>query len=151
MDTLKKKSVPRVGATTDSLAVFQEAVMRIKKEREWHQFHQPKDLLLGLIEEIGEFRNLIKWEQNPEKIHQLLVSNPLPEHRDEVLDFFGDALWYIGSLADYCEVDLAEASRAIVDELEGRFPKHKVKGTTANPKTGGYDRKYSKKLNRKSQ
>lgn len=136
---------PNTNKLVDTLVVFQASVARIKKNRDWEQFHQPKDLLLGLIEEIGEFRNLIKWEQDPEKIKRILVKDPTPEHRAEVIDFFGDALWYIGSLADYCEVDLRVAARAIIDELEGRFPVAKVKGKTANPKTGGYDGKYTKK------
>jgi NTP pyrophosphatase (non-canonical NTP hydrolase) len=129
----------------DSLVIFQRAVARLKKERDWDQFHQPKDLLLGLIEEIGEFRNLVKWEQDPKKIRDILVTKATPEHRAEVVDFFGDALWYLGSLADYCKVDLIEASQLIITELDSRFPKQTVKGTTANPKTGGYDGKYSHK------
>jgi dCTP diphosphatase len=121
---------------------FQEAVARMKAERDWHQFHQPKDLLLGLIEEIGEFRNIVKWEQDPDRIREMLVTGCPPDRRAEIVDFFGDALWYLGSLADYCGVDLREAMDANIRELEGRFPVEKVRGSTANSKTGGFDGKY---------
>lgn len=142
---MNKKITKKEKKTDDSLYIFQKAVSQIKKKRDWDQFHQPKDLLLGLIEEIGEFRNIVKWEQNPESIKKLLVTEADAHRRAEILDFFGDALWYIGSLADYCKIDLRDATQAIIAELEGRFPVKKVKGKTANPKTGGYDGKYVKK------
>jgi len=123
------------------IKTFQEYVAEMKKARDWNQFHQPKDLLLGMIEEMGEFRNLIKWEQNPEEIRKILVDGP-KERRDEVVDFFGDMMWYLGSLADYCGVDISEAMEMNIGELQKRFPIEKVKGSTANPVTGGFDGKY---------
>jgi dCTP diphosphatase len=121
---------------------FQKIVSDMKKERDWHRFHQPKDLLLGLVEEISEFRNLIKWEQDPETIHRILVSECSTERREEILDYFGDTLWYLASLAEYCEVDMSEAMDKIVENHRRRFPISQVRGTTANPKTGGFDGKY---------
>ena len=121
---------------------FQQAVSRMKEERDWNQFHQPKDLLLGFVEEIGKFRNIIKWEQDPAALRRLLVSECSDERRLEIVDFFGDALWYLASLADYCKVDLREAMKEVIDGHDRRFPVAKVHGTTANPKTGGFDGKY---------
>lgn len=43
---------------------IQKFVTEFKTARGWHKHHELKDLLLGLVEEIGEFRNLIKWEQD---------------------------------------------------------------------------------------
>jgi NTP pyrophosphatase (non-canonical NTP hydrolase) len=128
----------------DRIKVFQGAVAKIKADRDWHQFHQPKDLLLGIIEEIGEFRNLIKWEQNPDIIKRILVTDCSLERKNEIINFFGDVLWYLASLADYCNIDLGEAMTEIIKELEQRFPIKKVKGSTANPKTGGFDGKYNR-------
>ena len=131
-----------MGSKKLSVEQFQQTVKRMKQERDWDKFHQPKDLLLGMVEEIGEFRNLVKWEQDQAKI-KAIVQNP--EKREHVVDFFSDMVWYLGSLAEYSDVDLGEAMAQIVDELETRFPIEKVKGTTANPHTGGYDGKYAKK------
>ncbi len=39
---------------------FQRQIHQFSKERDWNQFYNPKDLLLGIVEEIGEIRNLVK-------------------------------------------------------------------------------------------
>jgi len=121
---------------------FQKRVSEFKASRDWHKFHQPKDLLLGMVEEIGEFRNIIKWEQDLNEIKNILVYECDNKRRENVENFFGDMLWYLASLAEYCEIDLEKAMFEQIKELESRFPIDKVKGTTANPETGGYDGKY---------
>jgi len=190
-----------------SLKEFQESVSQLKMILAWHQFHQPKDLLLGMVEEIGEFRNLIKWEQDPEKVKKIVLgtsrnlkeasaNSPITQNqltqlyylasingkintdrdeaatdwiklkanmkdlsritkeradrlisqliREEVVDFFGDMLWLLGSLAEYCEVDLQQAMEEIIEDRKSRFLPEKVRGKTARILTGEYDGKYVK-------
>jgi len=43
---------------------FQKQIKKFAEDRNWSQFHNPKDLLLGIVEEIGEIRNIVKWEQD---------------------------------------------------------------------------------------
>ncbi|MFA5185589.1 MAG: hypothetical protein WC551_03820 [Patescibacteria group bacterium] len=124
------------------LPEFQKRVAEFKTARDWHQFNQPKDLLLGMVEEIGEFRNLVKWEQDPAVIKKILVDECTPQRKEEIMDFFGDMFWYLGSLADYCGISLEEAMVFNLKELESRFPVDKVKGKTTNLQTGGFDGKY---------
>lgn len=121
---------------------FQKFVHEFKYARGWEKHHEPKDLLLGLVEEIGEFRNLIKWKPDAE-IRRRLVDEPTPEMKAEVVDFFGDMLWYLGTLADYCHIDMREAMDFIVAEFPDRFPVEKTNGSaTTDPRAGGYDGKY---------
>jgi uncharacterized protein YabN with tetrapyrrole methylase and pyrophosphatase domain len=189
------------------LKEFQESVSQLKMILAWHQFHQPKDLLLGMVEEIGEFRNLIKWEQNPENIRKIVlgirknmkkaaVNSQMTQNqltqlyylasingkintdrgeaatdwiklkanakdlsritteeadklisqliREEAVDFFGDMLWLLGSLAEYCEVDLEQTMEDVIKDRESRFLPEKVRGKTARILTGEYDGKYVK-------
>jgi len=37
---------------------YQKQIKKFCEERNWGQFHNPKDLLLGIVEEIGELRNI---------------------------------------------------------------------------------------------
>lgn len=46
---------------------YQKIIKEFSEQRNWDQFHNPKDLLLGIIEEVGEFRNIIKWEQDQKR------------------------------------------------------------------------------------
>lgn len=189
-----------------SLKEFQKSVSKLKQMLGWSQIHQPKELLLGMIEEIGEFRNLIKWEQDPENIRKIVLgisknlteASPISQMtqkqmkqlyylasingkintdrgeaatnwikqkanvndlsritvgsadkliskliREEIVDFFGDILWYLGSLADYCKVDLQQAIDDVIKNLESRYPPKIVKGKTAGILAREYDGKYS--------
>lgn len=105
----------------------QKTVEKLINERDWRQFHTPKELLLALVEEIGEFRNIIKWEQDGEKIRQ-----KIRERHDEVDDFFGDVLWELCSLANYCEVNLSDALDRVIEKHKIRYPVGEVKGTHTN-------------------
>jgi len=105
----------------------QKAVDDFLKERGWHEYHIPKELLLGMVEEIGEFRNIIKWEQDEAKVRDKIKKN-----YGEVEDFFGDILWELCSLANYCEVDISKALDKVIEKHKVRYPKDKVVGKHTN-------------------
>ena len=100
---------------------YQKQIKKFCKDRNWEQFHNPKDLLLGVVEEIGEFRNIIKWEQDPKIIKESLLKN-----KNEV------------------RVDMNEAIKEVIKENEKRFPLSKTKNKHTNIHLGGHDGKYSK-------
>jgi len=105
----------------------QKIVNDFLKERGWHKYHTPKELLLGMVEEIGEFRNIIKWELDETK-----VKEKIKENHQEIENFFGDMLWELCSLANYCEVDVSNALDKVIKNHEKRYPKNKVKGKHTN-------------------
>ena len=105
----------------------QKIVDKFVKERGWDKFHKPKELLLGLVEEIGEFRNIIKWEQDEQK-----VLEKIKLRHDEVEDFFGDMLWELCSLANYCKVNISKALDGVIEKHKIRFPVEKVKDKHTN-------------------
>lgn len=105
----------------------QKEVAKFVRAREWHKHHKPKELLLGMVEEIGEFRNIIKWEQNESK-----VKDKIKKNHDEVEDFFGDMLWELCSLANYCKVDMEKALNDVIKKHAIRYPLSKFKGRHEN-------------------
>ena len=116
---------------------YQEQIKKFCEERNWNQFHNPKDILLGIVEEVGEFRNIIKWEQNPEVIKKLLF-----EKKDEVKDTVGDIFWFLSLLANSCDVDIDEAVQFTIEDNKRRFPIEKTKDKHTNIYLGGHDGKY---------
>jgi NTP pyrophosphatase (non-canonical NTP hydrolase) len=99
---------------------LQKEIEEFVKERNWVQFHNPKDLLLGIVEEVGEFRNIIKWELDEKRLQEIIKKN-----YEEVEDTFGDMLWFMSSLANRCNVDLETALKKVIERNEKRFPKEK--------------------------
>jgi len=116
---------------------FQIRIKKYAEERDWSQFHNPKDLLLGIVEEIGEIRNLVKWEQNPEILQKVLNENKI-----ELEDNIGDIYWFLALLANGSEVNMDEAIDKVIKKNELRFPIKDVKSHHTNLYLGGKDKQY---------
>lgn len=116
---------------------YQKQIKKFCKDRNWSQFHNPKDLLLGIVEEVGELRNIIKWEQNPEKINKTLLKN-----KKEIEDHIGDMLWFISIFANSIEVDIDLAIKKVIKSNTKRFPLKKTKNRHTNVRLGGHDGNY---------
>ena len=106
-------------------------------DRKWNQFHNPKDILLGIVEEIGELRNIIKWEQDPQTIRKVFLN-----HIDEVEDNIGDIFWFLSLLANSYGIDIDKAAKMVVDKNAKRFPLNKTKNKHTNIHLGGFDGQY---------
>jgi len=119
---------------------FQKQIRKFSEERNWNQFYDPKDILLGIVEEIGELRNIIKWVPEQEKVRKLLLEN-----KAEVKDGIGDIYWFLALLANSCDVDIDEAIEFTIKDNKKRFPVSKTKGRHTNTRLGGHDGKYEKK------
>jgi len=122
-----------------SMNQHQKQIKKFCRDRNWNQFHNPKDILLGMVEEIGEFRNLIKWEQDPDSINQILIKN-----KEEAENTIGDILWFLSILSNNLDIDMDKALKDVIKENEKRFPLSKTKNKHTNVHFGGHDGKYSK-------
>ncbi len=118
----------------------QKHIKKFITDRDWDQFQSPKDLLLGIVEEIGELRNIIKWEQDPEVIKRVILEN-----KDEFEDNIGDIYWFLAVLANKYDIDMDEAITKVIASNKKRFPLKQTKGRHTNLKLGGKDKQYSKK------
>lgn len=117
---------------------FQKRIKQFSKDRDWDQFHNPKDLLLGIVEEVGEIRNIVKWEQDINKLKNILDKN-----KDELEDEIGDIYWFLALLANGSNVDIDEAIDKVIGKNELRFPVSEVKSNHTNLYLGGKDKKYN--------
>ncbi|MCL5094097.1 MAG: hypothetical protein M1355_03130 [Patescibacteria group bacterium] len=116
---------------------FQKRIHKFAQDRDWKQFHNPKDLLLGIVEEVGEIRNIVKWEQDPAKIEKVLEDN-----KSELKNHIGDIYWFLSLLANGTNINLDEAIDEVITENEGRFPVKEVKSAHTNRYLGGKDKQY---------
>lgn len=74
-------------------------------ERDWHQFHTPKNLVMALVAEVGELTEHFQW-RSPEQSERL-DSKTKEAVRLEMADVF----IYLVRLADRLDVNLYEASQ----------------------------------------
>lgn len=91
-------------------------------ERDWEQFHTPKNLVMALAAESGELLEQFQW-LTPEQSVQLDA-----RRRDAVSAELADVFIYLVRLADRLDVDLWSAARAKLARNEARYPAQKVRG-----------------------
>ena len=116
---------------------FQKQIKKFADNRDWEQFHNPKDLLLGIVEEVGEIRNLVKWEQDSEKLKKVLWKNK------ELEDNIGDIYWFLALLANGSGINMDDAITKVIESNTKRFPLKDTKSIHTNIHLGGKDGKLS--------
>ncbi len=118
---------------------FQKRIAKYAKDRYWGQCHNPKDLLLGIVEEVGEIRNVVKWEQDPKVLHEVMLKNKV-----EMENNIGDIYWFLALLANSCDVDMDKAIEDVIKQNQIRFPVKDTRSKHTNRYLGGKDKQYDK-------
>ncbi len=94
-----------------------EALLQFRNERDWEQFHNPKDLALALSIEAGELLENFLWKSaeaaNPDKV------------KEELADVFA----YAFLLAEKYHFDVKEILLEKIKKNEAKYPVNKAKGT----------------------
>lgn len=89
------------------------------EERDWTQFHTPKDLAIGLSTESNELLELFRFKDRADQ-HALLND---PEMRSDVEDELADVLFFLLRFADLHDIDLEAALEAKLETNRQRYPK----------------------------
>ena len=96
--------------------------LRFRDDRDWRQFHTPKDLAISMSLEAAEVLELFQWSGT-----NLECTDKLPQLREEL----ADVLSYCILLADVCGLDLDQIMNEKVDKNEAKYPVDKAKGRSA--------------------
>ncbi len=88
---------------SDSLTGLTKRIIAFRDERDWQQFHNPKDVALSMMLEAGEVMEHFQWK-SPEEIRAHVKS-----HRTEIGDELVDVLYWVLLLAHDLKINLAEA------------------------------------------
>src|SRR5437868_9827145 len=105
-----------------TLAELTELANRFRDERNWRQFHNPKDAALSLTLEVAEILEHMQWKNGPELLEALRAN------RSEFADELADALYWIIVLADDLQIDLGDAFKRKLLKNAQKYPIDKAKG-----------------------
>lgn len=92
------------------------------KDREWEQFHSPKNLVMDLASEAGELLDLFRWMREEESYHP--DEKTMREIRDEIADVFKAILY----LAHKLNIDPIEAAYQKFEKMKQKYPVEQCKG-----------------------
>ena len=106
-----------------SLEELRTALERFGAERDWQQFHSPKNLAMALAIEASELMEHFQW-LSEEESRQIMVSKP-----DAVREEIADVLMYTVLLASKLNIDLLDAAERKLALNHERYPADKVRGS----------------------
>ena len=94
-----------------------EALINFRNERDWEQFHNPKDLALAINVEAGELLELYLWKDSADA------------NKEKIKEELADVFAYAFLLADKYSFDVKEIVLEKIQKNAEKYPVDKAKGT----------------------
>ena len=94
-------------------------ILKFRDDRDWKQFHNPKDLAISISLEAAELLEVFQWSGAD-------VSNE--GKQDKIKEELADVVNYCVLMADACELDLDEIIQEKIKINERKYPVEKAKG-----------------------
>ena len=116
-----------VGMTAyeDSLQVLRARINAFVAERDWAQFHTPKNLAMAMIVEAAELVEQFQWDTPADSL--VLTA----EKREAVSHELADTFVYLLRIAEVLDIDLIAAAYEKIDLNAKKYPVEKAKGSNA--------------------
>jgi dCTP diphosphatase len=99
-----------------------EDIRTFNRERDWDQYHAPKNLSMALAVEAAELMEVFLWLTEEQSRHLP------PAKKQAVEEEIGDVTILLLTLADHLGVDVLEAARKKLRRNEEKYPAEKVRG-----------------------
>ncbi len=106
---------------------IKDRLSRFAEERDWEQFHSPKNLSMAIAAEAGELLEIFQWLTEEQSIEIGNDDNEMALIRQEIADIF----IYLIRLADKLDVDIEQAIKEKIELNELKYPKDIAKGSAA--------------------
>ncbi|MDN5342482.1 MULTISPECIES: nucleotide pyrophosphohydrolase [Oceanotoga] len=97
--------------------------MKFVEERDWNQYHNPKDLIISLNLEAAELLEIFQWKDEKE------VKQVLSDEREHIEEEVADVAIYLMEFCNYLGIDLYEAIDKKIVKNGIKYPVNKCKGS----------------------
>ena len=101
-----------------------ERIRKFRDDRDWKQFHDPKNLAVSISIEAAELLELFQWKTGDE------ASRFAVENKERVSEEIADVAIYLIELADITGIDLAKAIEAKLEKNAKKYPVDKARGVS---------------------
>lgn len=96
-----------------------ELCMAFRDDRDWKQFHNPKDLAVSIVLEASELLELFQWKTSEEGVEKNL---------SRIKDELADVMVYCLDMADMLGLDPDEIIRKKMEQNAAKYPVEKARG-----------------------
>lgn len=107
----------------DRLSALSAAIVAFRDERDWKQFHNPKDQALSLVLEAAELLELTQWRNGE------ALDRHLDEKRESLSDELADVLGWVLLIAADRGIDLGAAFTRKLAKNHAKYPRDVVRGS----------------------
>lgn len=111
---------------TTTIEQLKRAAVGFRDERDWKQFHDPKNLSIGLSVEAGELLELFLWK-NETEVQTTLAS---AKGRERLGEELADVFIFVLYMSDACGVDLSDAVKSKIALNAKKYPREKSMGSS---------------------
>ena len=108
----------------DDFEALKAHLRQFVHERDWEQFHTPRNLILALVGEVGELAELFQWLSD----EQASAAMDNPETATRIREELADVLSYVLRLSDILEIDLGKALREKIRLNAKKYPIRHARG-----------------------
>jgi NTP pyrophosphatase (non-canonical NTP hydrolase) len=105
-----------------TLKQLTELAVAFREERDWKQFHNPKDMALSLMLEAAEVLEHMQWRNGPQ------LESHLKTKREDLGDELSDVLYWVLVLAHDQGIDLGSAFANKLEKSAKKYPVEKARG-----------------------
>jgi NTP pyrophosphatase (non-canonical NTP hydrolase) len=98
-------------------------IKKFRDERDWMQFHDPKNMAVSVVLEASELLEHFQWKTKEE------VKKYIKTNKDEIKDEIADVAMYLFELADNLGIDLIKAMEQKLEKNSKKYPVAKAKGS----------------------
>ena len=102
---------------------IQDKLAKFAEERDWDQFHSPKNLVMALTSEVGELNELFQWLTE----EQSSIKDDIGKV-DEISQEIADIFIYLLRIADKLNIDIEDAVREKMKINAEKYPVDLAKG-----------------------
>ena len=103
---------------------LQKKIASFAKERDWEQFHTPKNLACALSVESSELLEIFQWMSRDEE------ENLSSETKQRISEEISDIFVYLVRLADVLNIDLEKSITQKMQQNAEKYPADKVRGSS---------------------
>ena len=101
-----------------------DQLRKFAAERDWDQFHSPKNLSMALAVEASELLEIFQWMQESESLA------PDADTRSRIGEELADVLVYCLLMSNKLDIDLLQAAQEKLKKNAAKYPADKVKGSS---------------------
>ena len=104
-----------------TIAEMISRIVRFRDERNWRQFHNPKDMALSLMLESAELAEHFQWKNTEE------IAAHIKECRQDIADELSDVLYWVLLMSHDLGIEIEPAFERKMQSNERKYPVEKCR------------------------